>query len=146
MAAIELLEIFCCAALRAALQLCCVPEDRIEVANAKWRQHRNPRLVCYLDGLSDEVVKRQLEFRKERWIQRENSNASLTSLAIVSEDDVLSVRQVPPEIIRKTMSTPALMETPGCASCPHGRHPSSSSPGHMLRSSRHNAASRKRAS
>ena len=108
--AAELLEIFCCHAVRLSLRLCCVPEDTIE---AVQRQHRNPRLVCYLDGLSDEVVKRQLEFRKERKIQRENSQASLASLAIVSEEDESHFRQTPLPDIRKTMSTPSLSSLHG---------------------------------
>ena len=107
---VELLEIVWRAMLRGAIRLCCIPEDKIE--QIQWAQRRDrPRLICYLDGLSDEVVKRQLEIRKKRHIEREASHTSLSSLAVVSEVDELSLNlPTVPTCLRKNWSTPAMSE------------------------------------
>ena len=105
----ELLEIIGRTALRAALRFCCVPEDSIDthLQRAAARQPGGARLICYLDGLSEDVVMRQLEFRKARKLKRDASHSSMTSLVAVSEEAELPQQPAKVEIPR-TMSTPAM--------------------------------------
>lgn len=71
---------------RAALRLCrCDDGLSDELRWQQQQQRRAPPLVCYY-SLSDELVKRQLEFRKTRRVERNASYSSLSSLATVSED------------------------------------------------------------
>ena len=72
---------------RTALRLCrCDDGEQQKWQQAQQQQRRAPPLVCYY-SLSDELVKRQLEFRKTRRVERIASYSSLSSLATVSETD-----------------------------------------------------------
>ena len=85
---------------RTALRICGCTEGQYNDRSA-------PQLICYLDGLSDEVVKRQLQFRKARKMERDMSHSSLNSLVPVSED--LEFQPFDDRIgMPKTMSTPAM--------------------------------------
>jgi len=108
----ELLDIIGRAALRAALRFCCVPEDSIDthLQRAAARQPGGARLICYLDGLSEDVVMRQLQFRKTRKLKRDASHSSMTSLVAVSEEAELPQHPSTHNHfdIPRTMSTPAM--------------------------------------
>ena len=74
--------------LRAALRLCCLPEQTIDGIERRHMQRDDggAHLICYLDGMSEELVRRQLEFRRLRKSTRDASYNSLTSLGTLSED------------------------------------------------------------
>jgi len=95
--------------VRCSLQLCCVPEETIEgIERRHMQRDSGARLICYLDGVSDELVKRQLEFRRTRKIERSASRTSLSSLDPVSEDSPFHslVQDVP--TLRRNVSTPTM--------------------------------------
>ena len=77
--------------LRAALRLCCLPEQTIDGIERRHMQRDDggAHLICYLDGMSEELVRRQLEFRRTRKLERSASRTSLSSLDAVSEDGLL---------------------------------------------------------
>jgi hypothetical protein len=80
-----------------ALRFCCV--------NAEQQARREaPPLVCYY-SLGDDLVKRQLDFRRLRKSERDRSYNSLASLAVVSEEESPSNPEV---LMKKVMSTPAM--------------------------------------
>ena len=81
-------------------------------ARDKTQGAQPARLICYYD-LSDEVVMRQLEFRRSRKMERELSSSSLTSLGMVSEDLELPLEKmhpVPPPTVdmKKVNSVPSM--------------------------------------
>ena len=92
--------------LRASLKLCCVPEETVDSIERRHmpRDSSGAHLICYLDGVSDELVRRQLEFRKSRKIERSASRTSLSSLDIVTEGHLLHSGG----LLRRNMSSPAM--------------------------------------
>ena len=140
----DLLEILWRAMQRVALRLCCVPDDSIDTiqraAVKRGRMicyldgsepigyeptpythslpHRSSRArttaATSCASVTEELVKRQLEFRKVRRMERDTSYTSLASLAVVSEDSTEIAFEfdatLPPMSagMRKIMSTPAL--------------------------------------
>ena len=111
-------------ALRCSLRLCCVPEETIEgIERRHMRRDSGARLICYLDGVSDELVKRQLEFRRSRKLERSASKSSLSSLDIVSEESPLELALHSGGLmgdfhgLRRNVSTPAM----GSLYAEHGR-------------------------
>ena len=113
----ELLEIIYRAALRGALRLCCMPEEHIANIERRHRHDSGARLICYLDGMSEDLVHRQLEFRKEHKMKRVASRTSMSSLSAVSEsyDELMlgshGSRPKESSAIQRTMSTPASMSS-----------------------------------
>jgi len=96
-------------ALHAALRLCCVPVDTVD--HRQGGRNTRGGLVLYLDGMSEDVVQRQLQFRKSRNHERSSSRTSLNSLDSVSEDTTPSPYHSWPKwdhSLRRNMSTPAL--------------------------------------
>mmetsp|Transcript_16534 Transcript_16534/g.33403 ORF Transcript_16534/g.33403 Transcript_16534/m.33403 type:complete len:139 (+) Transcript_16534:74-490(+) len=110
-AAAELLGLCCRSMLRVALRLCCVPEEAIDGFERRHMQRDKggARLICYLDGMSEELVRRQLEFRRTRKLERSASRTSLSSLDIVSEDSLLLFSgPLTPQALRRNVSTPVM--------------------------------------
>ena len=113
----ELLEIIYRAAQRLALRLCCMPEEHIANIERRQRHNSGARLVCYLDGMSEQLVHRQLEFRKEHRMKRTASRTSMSSLSAVTESDELMLGshgiggrpKDDSSAMQRTMSTPAAM-------------------------------------
>jgi hypothetical protein len=116
--AMEALEEAWFAWCRTALRFCCDMDDSSGLQKAlreeeQRRKRATPRLICYLDGLSDELVRRQLNFRRKRRMERDASHTSLSSLAVVSEDledpeDWTDWDDSEPRGMHKTMSTPSM--------------------------------------
>ena len=131
----ELLEIIYRAALRAALRMCCMPEEHIANIERRQRHDSGARLICYLDGMSEELVHRQLEFRKEHKMKRVASRTSMSSLSAVSESSELMLgshgsRPKPSSAMQRTMSTPASMSSlDGSGASPIRRNTSGGSGG-----------------
>lgn len=103
--------------LRAALKLCCLPDETIDGIERRHMQRDagGAHLICYLDGVSEELVRRQLEFRRTRKLERSASRTSLSSLDMVSEDSLLqsggllhSGGLLGTEALRRNLSTPAM--------------------------------------
>ena len=100
--------------LRAALRLCCLPEQTIDGIERRHMQRDDggAHLICYLDGMSEELVRRQLEFRRTRKLERSASRTSLSSLDAVSEDGLLDPGGLLHSGgllgIRRNLSTPAI--------------------------------------
>ena len=90
-ATLDLLGMLGRSMLRAALRLCCLPEQTIDGIERRHMQRDDggAHLICYLDGMSEELVRRQLEFRRTRKLERSASRTSLSSLDAVSEDGLL---------------------------------------------------------
>ena len=86
-ATLDLLGMLGRSMLRAALRLCCLPEQTIDGIERRHMQRDDggAHLICYLDGMSEELVRRQLEFRRTRKLERSASRTSLSSLDAVSE-------------------------------------------------------------
>ena len=107
----EMLEMLGFTLLRQALRLCCFTDGTID---AFERRHRGgARLTVYLDGMPDELVRRQLEFRKEHKLKRSASRSSISSLGSVSEESAVTLmlpRATVP-VLRRNMSTPADMSS-----------------------------------
>jgi len=80
------------------------------VQDGNHRRRDQARLICYLDGLDDSIVRRQLEFRKMRRTERDASYSSLASLAVVSEEDELYTSLPTGINLHKVMSTPVLSD------------------------------------
>ena len=97
--------------LRSALRLCCLPEVTIDGIERRHMQRDDggAHLICYLDGVSEELVWRQLEFRRTRKLERSASRTSLSSLDILCEDSPLhSGGLLRPVALRRNLSTPAM--------------------------------------
>ena len=97
--------------LRAALRLCCLPEETIDGIERRHMQRDDggAHLICYLDGVSEELVRRQLEFRRTRKLERSASRSSLSSLDMVGEDSLLhSGGLLGTAALRRNLSTPAM--------------------------------------
>ena len=107
-ATLDLLGMLGRSMLRAALRLCCLPEQTIDGIERRHMQRDDggAHLICYLDGMSEELVRRQLEFRRTRKLERSASRTSLSSLDAVSEDGLLDPGGLLG--IRRNLSTPAI--------------------------------------
>ena len=90
----------------AALRLCVPAETINDIERKHVRDSGGAHLICYLDGVSDELVKRQLEFRRSRKLERSSISIS-SSLDIVSEDSVLHGDSLRPATLRREKSAPA---------------------------------------
>ena len=55
---------------RLTTSVCCMPEEHIANIERRQRHDSGARLICYLDGMSEQLVHRQLEFRKEHRMKR----------------------------------------------------------------------------
>ncbi len=113
-ATLDLLGMLGRSMLRAALRLCCLPEQTIDGIERRHMQRDDggAHLICYLDGMSEELVRRQLEFRRTRKLERSASRTSLSSLDAVSEDGLLDPGGLLHSGgllgIRRNLSTPAI--------------------------------------
>jgi len=113
-ATLDLLGMLGRSMLRAALRLCCLPEQTIDGIERRHMQRDDggAHLICYLDGVSEELVRRQLEFRRTRKLERSASRTSLSSLDAVSEDGLLDPGALLHSGgllgIRRNLSTPAI--------------------------------------
>lgn len=109
----EILQLLGSLLLRSALKLCCVPDAEIDAIERRQRKSDGARLICYLDGMSEQLVARQLEFRKERRLSRVASKNSLSSLGSVSENSELLPQRMPSggtaPPMKRVMSTPSSM-------------------------------------
>ena len=84
---------------RAATRLCCTDEDYLLEEFARKQQRATGKYVISYDA-SPRIVTRQLEFRRQRKMERQNSNSKLSSLAVVDENEDIDMR--------RTMSSPAI--------------------------------------
>ena len=109
--AMELLEWLGRSVAKAALRLCVPAETINDIERKHVRDSGGAHLICYLDGVSDELVKRQLEFRRSRKLERSSSSIS-SSLDIVSEDSVLRGDSLRPATLRREKSAPAMSCSP----------------------------------
>ena len=129
--AVELFEWLGRSMVKAALRLC-MSDDMVENIERKHVQRKHMRdsgaharqpahLICYLDGVSDELVKRQLEFRRSRKLERSSTSIS-SSLDVVSEDSVLHGDSLGPATLRREKSAPQLRVIDTFAWGQHSKH------------------------